>query len=76
MAKLYPDHELLKMELRLRGTSMSQIAADIGVLPGSVTTVSQGRRRSKKIEAALADAVGKTVFELFPARYHQEKEKK
>lgn len=67
------DHERLKMELRVRGTSMSKIAAKMGVLPGSVTTVSQGIRRSKRIEAALAEAVGQTVEELFPDRYNPEK---
>nr|WP_272848252.1 helix-turn-helix domain-containing protein [Paracoccus saliphilus] len=45
----------------------------MGVLPGSVTTVSQGLRRSKRIEAALARAVGKPVEEVFPGRYSNEK---
>ena len=68
MSAANPRHEHLKMQLRLRGTSMSKIAAEIGVYPASVTTVSQGLRRSKRIELALADAVGTTVQKLFPER--------
>ena len=69
MATIYPEHEKLKMELRLRGSSMSQIAANVGVQPGSVTAVSQGIRRSRKIESALATAIGTTPETLFPSRY-------
>ncbi|MFB2594857.1 transcriptional regulator [Paracoccus sp. p4-l81] len=72
MTTTYPEHEKLKMELRLRGSSMTQIAADVGVQPGSVTAVSQGIRRSRKIEAALAAAVGTTPEILFPCRYAKE----
>lgn len=70
---VHPDHERLKMELRIRGTSLSKIAAEMGVLPVSVTTVSQGLRRSKRIEAALARAVGKPVEEVFPGRCSNKK---
>lgn len=67
----YPNHERLKMELRLRGSSLTQIAFAMGVHPGSVTAVSQGLRRSRRIERALAAAVDKTPAELFPGRYSE-----
>ena len=70
--RVYPAHERLKMELRLRGTSISGIAAEIGVLPASVTLASQGLRRSRRIEAALAGALGTTPEKLFPERYPAE----
>ncbi|WP_225972790.1 helix-turn-helix domain-containing protein [Paracoccus jeotgali] len=69
---VYPAHERLKMELRLRGTSISGIAARIGVLPASVTLASQGLRRSRRIEEALAEALGTTPERLFPDRYATE----
>lgn len=68
---IYPDHERRKMELRLRGSSMRKVAAIVGVQPGSVTAVSQGRRRSRRIEEALAVALGTTPEQLFPDRYER-----
>lgn len=64
-----PAHERLKMELRLRGKSIASVARELEVLRSTVTLVSQGLRRSLKIEKALADAVEKTPAELFPDRY-------
>ncbi|WP_090525220.1 helix-turn-helix domain-containing protein [Paracoccus isoporae] len=69
MAEINVAHERLKTDLRLRGTNMTELARDLGVTPASVTTVSQGVRRSARIEAALAAAVGRTVAEVFPDRY-------
>ncbi|MCL6285741.1 helix-turn-helix domain-containing protein [Ruegeria sp. 2012CJ41-6] len=65
-------HERLKMELRVRNSSMSKIAAALGVSPGAVTNVSLGIRRSRRIERALAEAVGLSVATLFPDRYGKE----
>lgn len=67
-----PAHERLKMELRLRGKSIASVARELEVLRSTVTLVSQGLRRSLKIEKALADAVEKTPAELFPDRYAAE----
>lgn len=69
-----PAHERLKMELRLRGKSIASVARDLEVLRSTVTLVSQGLRRSLKIERALADAVEKTPAELFPDRYPAEED--
>lgn len=68
----YRSHEILKMQIGLKGQSLSQIAAEMGVHPGSVTAVSQGVRRSKRIERALAEAVRTTPEALFPDRYKSE----
>lgn len=67
-------HERLKMELRLRGKSIASIARELDVFRSSVTLVSQGLRRSEKIEKALAEAIGMTPQELFPDRYPAEEE--
>ncbi|WP_255356693.1 helix-turn-helix domain-containing protein [Thioclava sp. SK-1] len=62
------------MELRLRGKSIASVARELEVLRSTVTLVSQGLRRSLKIEKALADAVEKTPAELFPDRYAAEED--
>ncbi|WP_245708087.1 helix-turn-helix domain-containing protein [Celeribacter baekdonensis] len=69
-----PAHERLKMELRLRGKSIASVARELDVLRSTVTLVSQGLRRSSKIEKALANAVGTTPAELFPDRYSAEED--
>ncbi|NVK62744.1 MAG: helix-turn-helix domain-containing protein [Rhodobacteraceae bacterium] len=69
-----PAHERLKMELRLRGKSIASVARELEVLRSTVTLVSQGLRRSLKIEKALAEAVEKTPAELFPDRYPAEED--
>ncbi|MBU3033940.1 helix-turn-helix domain-containing protein [Epibacterium sp. DP7N7-1] len=62
------------MELRLRGKSIASVARELEVLRSTVTLVSQGLRRSLKIEKALADAVETTPAELFPDRYPAEED--
>ena len=76
IAHMKPDlekHEFLKFRLRQRGTSMAQIARELEITQGSVTVVSQGYRRSRRIEAALAEALGVTAQELFPDRNFRRK---
>ncbi|WP_339695626.1 helix-turn-helix domain-containing protein [Celeribacter baekdonensis] len=63
------QHEDLKHRLRLRGSSLSQVARLIGERPSTVTLVSQGLRKSDKIQKALAEAAGCSPAELFPDRY-------
>lgn len=62
-------HELVKFRLRAGGSSFAEIARAEGVLQSSVTVVSQGYRRSHRIQAAIAKAFGTTPQELFPERY-------
>lgn len=62
-------HSDVKVRLRERGSSLTRIANQLGVLQSTVTVVSQGYRRSHRIEAAIAGALGVTPQELFPERY-------
>lgn len=62
-------HELVKYRLRKRQTSLAKISRDLGIQPGSVTAVSQGYRRSKRVEQALAEALDMTPEDLFPEHY-------
>lgn len=57
------------MELRLRGKSIASLARELQVLRSTVTLVSQGNRRSLRIEAAIAEALETTPQALFPDRY-------
>ncbi|AQS50273.1 hypothetical protein BMG03_20450 (plasmid) [Thioclava nitratireducens] len=63
------QHELLKFRLRLAGTSMAKIARSLGITQSTVTVVSQGYRRSHRVQSAIANQLGTTPEELFPDRY-------
>lgn len=63
------QHERIKCRLRLKGSSLAQIARDLNVTPTTVTIVSQGFRRSRRIESAIALRLGVTVDQLWPGRY-------
>ena len=67
--KALDAHERLKAELRIRGTSLAEIARDLNVSDSALTLVGKGFHRSQKIEKALADAVGMQPEALFPDRY-------
>lgn len=62
-------HEIIKMRLRLAGSSLAQIARELGVAPTTVTTVSQGYRRSRRIERAIAHALCVQPESLWSDRY-------
>lgn len=64
-------HERIKMRLRVAGTSLSQIARALDVQPTTVTAVSQGQRRSRRIEEKIAEALSTTAAKLWPDRYPQ-----
>lgn len=63
------QHERIKMRLRLGGCSLADIARELGVARTTVTSVSQGYRRSRRIEGAIADKLGVTPAQLWPDRY-------
>ena len=51
---------------------MAGIARTLGISQSSVTVVSQGYRRSHRVQHAIADQLGTTPQELFPDRYDAE----
>lgn len=61
--------EEVKAELSKRGVTFKQIAAEQEVAPATVSIVFKGDRRSRRIEQAIADKLGKSAKELFPQRY-------
>lgn len=63
------QHERIKMRLRLAGSSLSDVARELGVAATTVTSVSQGLRRSRRIEALIAEKLATTPSRLWPDRY-------
>lgn len=65
-------HQEIRDALKERGYTISGAARDLGVSPATVTTVSQGYRRSARVEEHLARLLGTTAASLFPERYQKE----
>lgn len=62
-------HERIKGHLALLGLTFSSIARDLQIKPSSVVIISQGHRRSDRIQRAIAEALGMTPEQLWPDRY-------
>jgi Ner family transcriptional regulator len=65
-------HEMIRARLRLAGTSFSDIARELNITPASVSLVSQGRRRSKKVAWVIAVKLGTTPNQIWPTFYKKE----
>ena len=62
-------HERIKMKLRLAGSSLTQVARDLGVSPSTVAAVSRGECRSRRIEGRIAAVLATAPARLWPDRY-------
>lgn len=71
----FAAHEALKMALRLKGTSLAEIARELGVSRTTMSLVGLRKMSVPRVEQALADAVGKSVGELFKPIEQEEKNK-
>lgn len=72
---LRPDlerHSRIKQALREVGSSIAEVAAEIGVAAATITIVSQGHRTSHRIQSGIAQKLGTTPEALFPERYPKE----
>ena len=65
-------HVEIRQGLKAAGTSLSAVARELGVTPSTVTIVSQGYRRSHRVQTAIARHLGRNVHELFPDRYRED----
>jgi len=62
----------VQAELKMRGYTQAEVAAEIGsngVTPTSVYQVIQGRSRSKRIELRIAAIVDRPLAEIWPQWY-------
>lgn len=64
-------HERIKMQLRLAGSSLANVARELGVRPTTVTSVCQGYRRSRRIEQLIAQKLNQSPSDLWPERYDE-----
>lgn len=65
-------HEMIRARLRMAGSSFTALARELGITPASVSLVSQGLRRSRKVQGAIASKLGTTPQRIWPDRYEQE----
>ena len=63
------SHERVKAALAIKGITLAQVARELGVAASTVTIVSQGDRRSRRVETAIARAAGTEPAFLWPERY-------
>ena len=63
------NHERVKAALAVKGATLAQVARELGVAASTVTIVSQGDRRSRRVETAIARAAGTEPASLWPERY-------
>lgn len=62
--------EEIKARLRMRGTSLSEIANELGIsAPVVSVTIRYSNRRSRRVENAVAKAIGVEPSEIWPDRY-------
>ncbi|WP_303713518.1 helix-turn-helix domain-containing protein [Brevundimonas naejangsanensis] len=64
-----PNHHWIRTALKKRGLSMTDIARRLDVTPTTVCMVSRGAGRSRRVEQAIADAIGFGPHEIWPERY-------
>ena len=69
------QHQRIRAALALKGITLTSIARKLDVKPTTITIVSKGYRRSKRIEQAIADAIGTSPAALWPSRYPADSEK-
>lgn len=62
-------YEKLKLALKAAGISFRSIARETGVSHTAVTDVAKGARRSRRIEALIAQRLCTTPAQLWPDRY-------
>lgn len=58
-------HERLKMALRLKGTSLAQIAREVGVSRTTMSLVGLRKMSVPRVERAIAEVLDQPVDELF-----------
>lgn len=62
--------ELIKANLRIKGSSLAAIARELGVTTVTVSKTVMGAR-SKRIERRVAEILDLPLREVFPSRYKQ-----
>lgn len=58
--------ELIKAEIRMRGTTPAAVADELGVSRAAIAQVIESKMKSPRIRARLAQLLGKSEGELWP----------
>ena len=66
--------QIVKLHLGMAGTTITEFAESIGYSRPAVSNVLAGRKRSPKIEAAIAERTGFRPDDLWPAAVARKKE--
>jgi Ner family transcriptional regulator len=61
-------HQMIKLMLRAKSISFTDVARANNVTVSTVSLVSKGGAKSARLESALADALGLTREQLWPDR--------
>ena len=67
------DASTIKQTLAKKDIRLSDISRDLGIKLPSVSQVIHGRRPSRRVSQAIADAMGMPLEEVFP-KYRRDKE--
>lgn len=68
-------HEARKMNLRLNNTSLAELARQTGLSKTTMSWVSLRKLSVPLAESAIADALGKSVEDVFPPLQKKENQK-
>lgn len=66
------QHETIKYRLRMAGSSLAEIAAELGLAQSTVSMSCRGTSKSKRVRKAIAAKLGVTVEALWPAEQSQQ----
>ena len=61
-------HSMILVEFRARNLSFRSLAKELNVSPSTVCRVSLGKRRSQRIEKAIANKIQKPHSQIFKFR--------
>ncbi len=65
-------HERVKYLLRLNQSSLSDVAASLGISISTVSIVSQGRGKSQRVQASISQIIGIPIEKIWPEQYQKE----
>ena len=67
-------HEFIKSHLRLANTSLAQLGRELGLKNGTMTTISKGQGRSKRVQLHIAAALDIPEWKLWPEYFSENSE--
>lgn len=69
-------HEFIKAQLRIRQTSLAETGRLLGIKTGTMSAISQGIGKSKRVQRKLAEILDIPPSTLWPERFEKQNEEK